>query len=328
MSLRIIKSGVLDTIQDMGRCGWQHLGVNPSGAMDRFSAQLCNALLGKELKSPVIEFHFPSSQILFEKENIICLSGADFSATINDKPVPLHHPIAITENAVLKFSRLHFGARCYMSCLNELKLEKWMDSYSTNLKAAAGGWQGRAFQTKDIIHFIQNNTSYIKRNKNFIVLPWKAQETIDVRNEIEFIIGSEWHWLTKDAEETFQGHWFQITNDADRMGYRLAGQKMEPDTKESMLSSAASFGTIQLLPNGQLIILMADHQTTGGYPRIAHVISAHLPILAQKKPNDVIRFKMTSLEEAEKKIVNQKKYLHQLQIACKFRLEEWLNASL
>jgi antagonist of KipI len=85
---------------------------------------------------------------------------------------------------------------------------------------------------------------------------------------------------------------------------------------------------VQLLPSGQLIVLMADHQTAGGYPRIAYVISAHLPILAQKKPNDVIRFKMTSLEEAEKKLLAQKKYLLQLQIACKFRMEEFFNAQL
>ena len=151
---------------------------------------------------------------------------------------------------------------------------------------------------------------------------------MDTRNEIEFIIGSEWHWLTREAQETFLEHWFQITNEADRMGYRLAGQKLCSNTSEQLVSSAVSFGTVQLLPNGQLIILMADHQTTGGYPRVAYVISAHLPILAQKKPNDVIRFRLTSLEEAQKKFVNQKKYLQQLQIACKFKVEELLHVAL
>lgn len=329
MSLKILRSGILDTIQDKGRCGWQHLGINPSGAMDAFSSQLSNALLGKELNAPVIEFHFPSSQLLFEKPNLICICGADFLPTINNHPVPLHHPVAVNKNSVLKFSRLQSGARCYLAALNGFETEKWMNSCSTNLKADAGGFNGRSLQTNDIVDCKQQfNFSGIVRNNDFVILPWKAQDTVDTRNEIEFIIGSEWSWLTREAQETFLEHWFQITNEADRMGYRLAGQKLLANTDEQLVSAAVSFGTVQLLPNGQLIILMADHQTTGGYPRIAHVLSAHLPILAQKKPNDVIRFKPTSLEEAQKKLVNQKKYLHQLQIACKFRVEELLHAAL
>ena len=329
MSLKILKSGILDTIQDNGRCGSQHLGINPSGAMDSFSSQLSNALLGKELKSPVIEFHFPSSQILFEKENIICMSGGDFVPTINNQPVPLHHPIVVNKNSILKFNKLQSGARCYISVLNDFKMEKWINSYSTNLKANAGGFEGRALQTNDIIDCEEPfNCSQLLKNRDFAVLPWKAQDTVEVRNEIEFIIGSEWHWLTKDAQDLFQDQWFQITNEADRMGYQLAGQSLEARNNDQLVSSAVCFGTVQLLPNGQLIILMADHQTAGGYPRIAHVISAHLPILAQKKPNDVIRFKMTSLEEAEKKLLGQKKYLQQLQIACKFRMEDFLHAHL
>lgn len=327
--MRIIKQGVLDTIQDLGRYGYQHLGINCNGAMDRFSMQLANALLGKELNAPVFEIHFPSSQILFEKEAIICLSGADFLPTINDRPVPLHHPVAINKKTILKFEKLQTGARCYLSFLNELRLDKWLNSYSTNLKACAGGFQGRSLLKNDVILF-QNelNISKLLHEKAFIVFPWKAHDAVDTRNEIEFIIGSEWHWLTKNVQELFQEQWFQITNEADRMGYLVASQSLEQKNKDQLVSSAVCFGTVQLLPNGQLIILMADHQTTGGYPRVASVISAHLPILAQKKPNDVIKFKMTYLEEAEKKIVSQKKYLLQLQFACKFRMEEFLNAHL
>lgn len=329
MSLRIIKQGVLDTIQDLGRYGYQHLGINCNGAMDRFSMQLANALLGKELNAPVFEIHFPSSQILFEKEAIICISGADFLPAINDQPVPLHHPVAVNKKTILKFEKLQTGSRCYLSFLNELQLDKWLNSYSTNLKAGAGGFQGRSLLKNDVILFQKElNISKLLHEKDFIVFPWKAHDVVNTRNEIEFIIGSEWHWLTKNAQELFQEQWFQITNEADRMGYLLASQSLEQKNADQLVSSAVCFGTVQLLPNGQLIILMADHQTAGGYPRVASVISAHLPILAQKKPNDVIKFKMTYLEEAEKKIVSQKKYLLQLQIACKFRMEEFLNAHL
>jgi len=224
---------------------------------------------------------------------------------------------------------LQTGARCYLSILNDLELSKWLNSYSTNLKAGAGGVSGRNLLKNDVILF-QNglNISSLLKQKDFVVLPWKANDVVDTRNEIEFIIGSEWHWLMKNSQELFLEQWFQITIEADRMGYQLAAQNLEVKINEQLVSSAVCFGTVQLLPIGQLIILMADHQTAGGYPRIAHVISAHLPILAQKKPNDVIKFKMTSLEEAERKLVNQKKYLRQLQIACKFRMEEYVNAHL
>ena len=327
--MRIIRQGVLDTIQDLGRFGHQYLGINCNGAMDKFSMQLANALLGKKLNSAVFEIHFPASHISFEKQTIIAITGADFLPTINDQPIPLDHPIAVNQESVLRFEKMQTGARCYISILNELVLDKWLNSYSTNLKAGAGGYKGRSLMKNDVISFADGlNTSALVGEKDFFVFPWKANDVVDTGNEIEFIIGSEWHWLTRDSQEVFSEQWFQITNEADRMGYQLAAQSLEARNNDQLVSSAVSFGTVQLLPNGQLIILMADHQTAGGYPRVAHVISAHLPILAQKKPNDVIKFKLTSLEEAEKKIVNQKKYLQQLQIACKFRMEEFLHAHL
>lgn len=328
MSLRIIRAGVLDTIQDQGRYGSQHLGINPNGAMDRYSAQLANALLGMEPGAPVIELHFPSSKILFKKDAVIALCGADFQASINEKEIPMDHPVVIRKDAVLTFRKLRRGARCYLSVLNELHLNKWMNSYSTSLKTGSGGVGGRALSAGDEIFFkaipALDNMLGIK---DFVVLPWKANETVRYANEVECIIGSEWYELTKEAQESFQAHWFQVTQEADRMGYRLAGQKLEVKTEEQLVSSAVSFGTVQLLPNGQLIILMADHQTTGGYPRIAHVISAHLPILAQKKPADVLQFRLTDLAAAEQKWIQQQKYLEDIQNACKFRMESLFNSN-
>jgi antagonist of KipI len=325
MSLRVIKAGIFDSIQDNGRYGYQHLGINPGGSMDRFSSQLANALLGNSADAPVIELHFPAAQILFEKPAIICLAGADFTPTINGKQIPMHHPLAVGENALLKFERLQNGARTYLALFNELTIEKWMGSYSTNLKAAAGGFNGRQLERYDCLEFRDVNLKQVLNEKEFVVLPWKANETVDNRNEIQFVIGSEWHWMNKEMQTEFQNHWFQLTNEADRMGYRLAGPKLETESSEQLVSAPAGFGTVQLLPNGQLIVLMADHQTTGGYPRIAHVISAHLPVLAQKKPNDVLRFIMTDLATAEEKTGKQQKYLHEIQLACKFRMQTLLN---
>jgi antagonist of KipI len=321
MSLRIIKPGILDTIQDGGRYGYQHQGIHPGGSMDRFSARLANALLGKFPDGPVIEIHFPAPQIRFEIPTVIALTGADFSPVINGIPVPLDHPIAINSKSNLQFSHLEIGARCYLSVLHDFKIEKWFGSYSTNVTAGAGGYNGQPLRKDDRIEFSGSyDVSDLLKGKDFHVLPWKANDVVDTRNEIECLMGNEWNWLTKEAQQDFLQNWFLISNEADRMGYRLNGAPLAMSRQDQLVSSAVTFGTIQLLPDGQLIILMADHATTGGYPRIANVISAHLPILAQKKPNSSIRFKMVDLPTAEKKVFEQKKYLQQSQNACKFRM--------
>jgi antagonist of KipI len=142
---------------------------------------------------------------------------------------------------------------------------------------------------------------------------------------IRFIFGSEWQWLTRDSQNDFREKLFQITNEADRMGYRLASSELELNTEEQLISSGVAFGTVQLLPKGQLIILMADHQTTGGYPRIANIISADLPLLAQKGPNDVIQFQQTDLITSERLYMLQQKELKQIMMGSKFKMENLLH---
>src|SRR4051794_38462631 len=115
MSLKIIRAGVLDTIQDTGRFGYQSAGINPCGAMDRFSAQLANCLLGKPMDAPVIEMHFPAPSIVFEAATIICITGADFCPVINEVAVPNDQPVAVNKDAVLQFKKVGMGARCYLS---------------------------------------------------------------------------------------------------------------------------------------------------------------------------------------------------------------------
>ena len=328
MSLRIIKEGILDTIQDSGRHGLQHLGINPGGAMDRFSAQLANALLGKEPGEPVLELHFPAAHILFEKPAIISITGADFKPLINNQQVPMHHPIAVHENSMLQFSHMENGSRAYISILQSLEIPSWKNSYSTHLRAGLGGFEGRALKRYDVIPYETNISIYsLLKNKEFMVLPWKAVETVEDRSRIQCLIGSEWHSLDQDSKIEFEKHWFQVSKDSDRMGYRLMGPSLNLKQEEPQVSTGVSFGTVQLLPDGQVIVLMADHQTAGGYPKIAHVISAHLPLLAQKKPGDAFHFELTDLTTAEEKLVKQQKYLGEIRLACKFRMENVLHES-
>lgn len=206
-------------------------------------------------------------------------------------------------------------------------MDKWLESYSTNLKAGVGGWEGRPLKKGDELPYKENTIYFaglLKEESDFEVLPWRVntEKVYRLPHEIGFIPGHEWEELTPAAQNNFPGDNFLIHPSSDRMGYQLKGNPLLLKQPIEMVSSAVSFGTVQLLPDGQLIILMADHQTTGGYPRIAHVISAHLPKLAQLRPCDTIQFKLVDEGSAEKLLLAQQKELHILQRACLDHLNE------
>jgi antagonist of KipI len=323
MSIKIIKAGILDTIQDMGRYGQQHLGINPTGAMDKFAMQVANILVGNKMDEAVIEMHFPASVFMFALPALIALGGADFSASINGEPVPNLHAIVVGKNDVLQFHKPLKGARAYLAVSGGFVINKWMNSYSTHLKAKAGGQNGRTLQKDDELLLRQSSSFSIKQN-DFIVLPWQADtKWNDEQKELYITTGNEWERLTTGSKESFTMTSFVITNQSDRMGYRLNNIPLPVMSNEGIVSSGVSFGTIQLLPDGKLIVLMADHQTTGGYPRIAHAISAHHSRLAQMKAGDKIHFRVTDQLTAEKLFIKQQQHLLQLQNACTFRLQEY-----
>lgn len=327
MAFSIIKPGLLDTIQDLGRNGYGNWGVSPGGAMDIYAAQVANLLVGNDNMEAVIEIHFPGPQILFEQNTLISITGADFSPTINDEIIPRWQPVVVRKNTVLHFPSLVQGGRCYLSVHGGYCLKKWLNSYSTNLKAGAGGWHGLALKKGDELPFNENTIYFaglLKEQSNFETLPWRVNtdKIYQFPHEIGFIPGHEWAFLSAAVKNTFLENNFLIHPSSDRMGYQLKGAPLKLERPMELVSSAVSFGTVQLLPNGQLIVLMADHQTTGGYPRIAHVVSAHLPKLAQLRPSDTIQFKLMDLEAAEQLLVSRQKELHILQRSCMDHLNE------
>jgi antagonist of KipI len=311
--MKIIKAGIFDSVQDMGRRGYQHLGINPGGVMDRFSAQLANVILGKEFGDPLLELHFPASKISFTNSNVICISGSNFSPFIDDVPVELNRPLVVKPHSVLEFKKKVSGTWCYIAFYKPMVVDKWLGSYSTHIKVVAGGKEGRLLKTGDVIE----TNGDINTSQHFT---WKIPQQNFSAKEIEFITGSEWNYLTEESRYNFEHSIFCITSSSDRMGYRLSGVALDSNQKEEMLSSAVSMGTVQLLPNGQLIVLMADHQTTGGYPKIAHVVSTSLSLLAQKSVQDIIDFKIISLEEAEEKYLKEQRYLQLILEECKARM--------
>lgn len=328
MSIRVLQPGLLDTVQDGGRPGYQHLGINPGGVMDRIAMQVANSLVGNPPNEAVIELHFPAAAFLFEAHAMIALSGADLGAMINDQPIPINKPLLVSGQTVLRFTKPVSGACCYLAIRHGLFLHPWLNSYSTHLKAGAGGFNGRALQKNDVLPFC-TATSYstVLARQEVMELPWTAGvgELYGPPGPVHITEGSGFALLNAHAQQQLTVTTFDIAPQSDRMGFRLRGPSLKMTEYREQISGAVTRGTVQLLPNGHLIILMADHQTTGGYPRLAHVISADQPALSQLKPRDELRFRMIPAETAEELLWQQEQRLHFLQNACKLRLEEWLS---
>lgn len=298
MSILINKSGVLDTFQDLGRNGSRKSGINPNGAMDKTALRLLNILLGNNENEGILEMHFPACEITFQDEAVFAIGGADFGAKLNNKPINNWQIQSANKGDILKFTKRILGNRWYLAIKDGFKLEKWLSSSSTNLTAEIGGFKGRKLEKGDKIHFnsklkTSNNSLSTLRISQTIIPHYSKSPTVRI------IKGAEYRNLTAFSEQEFLSNNFKITQDSNRMGFRLKGKKLHLLSDKDLVSTAVNFGTIQLLPDGQMIILMADHQTTGGYPRIAHIIEQDLPLVAQLGANDSLGFHLISQEEAE-----------------------------
>ncbi|MBC7722478.1 MAG: 5-oxoprolinase/urea amidolyase family protein [Pedobacter sp.] len=325
IGIQILKQGLSDSVQDLGRYGHQHLGINPTGAMDIVAAQIANFLVGNQANEAVLELHFPASVFQFQTDTIIALSGADFTATINDKSVPINTPIIVAKDAILRFTKLTTGVRCYLAVCGGYKIKPWLNSCSTNLKANAGGYYGRLLQKDDVIGFKkQGGFSSQLKKKNCIILPWHVDVTnfYKAENTINILFGNEQPFLCDASKEILLNAEFIITTKSDRMGYRLHGLPLQLLQPLSLISAATTKGTIQLLPDGELIILMADHQTIGGYPRVGHIAQKDIPKLAQIQAHQHIKFQLITHQQAQEKLQLQNQYLLQVQNACNFKLKE------
>jgi antagonist of KipI len=322
MPIRILKPGLLDTIQDAGRYGFQHWGINPGGAMDPIAMQVANMLVGNEPDEPVIEMHYPAAELLFEEPALIALAGADFGVGINGESFPSHQPVLVAKGSTLLFTKHVSGARVYLAVRGGWIADQWLGSYSTHLKAGAGGQKGKPLQRGEHLQ-LKQATAFSGNGR----LPWQADtKELYTGNPFYFIRGAEYDLLDAAARSQLQNASFILCRQSDRMGYRLQGAALDYSRSKELLSSAVTRGTMQLLPDGQLIILMADHQTTGGYPRIGHIISAHIASLSQILPGSELRFEETGIAEAESLLFKQQRNLQQLQNACNFRLAQWLEA--
>ena len=317
----------MTTLQDTGRHGFRNIGIGPGGAMDYFALMVSNFLVGNNERAAAIEINFPAPEILFQQNAIISLTGANFSATINNIELPLWRPFFVKKDAVLKFNQPIYGSKTYLAVQDGWKAEKWLGSYSTHLKVGAGGYLGRTLQKDDIILCKENNFS-LTENK---ILNWHiSQNELDKfylpSNTVRCIKGVEWDLLDDASQNNFTTNDFSITNQSDRMGYRLSGTSLLLQRPTEIISSAVDAGTVQLLPDGNLIVLMADHQTTGGYPRIASVIKADLPKFAQLNPAQKISFSIITAQEAEDTLISMMQTLTEIKIGCHLNFEKYFQS--
>ncbi len=319
MGIKVLQAGLLTTVQDLGRFGFQRYGMVVSGAMDSLALRLGNILLANDENEAALECTMFGPTLSFEERRRIVLTGADLSATLNGLPMPMWKPVLVNAGSILSFGKVRYGCRCYICFEAGLSLEAVMGSRSTYLRAGIGGWKGRALQKDDYISFRYENGKVLKGTHwrlGHMAYPDLAKRSIRV------IEGPHYAQFDGRSQENFFDTSFLITNESDRMGYRLASTALRLKSPLELLSSAVTFGTIQVPPEGQPIVLMADHPTTGGYPVIAQVIEADLPLLAQLRPQDYIRFERVTVADAQQIVKDRHQQIQLLKrsIALKYEI--------
>ncbi|MFJ8066971.1 biotin-dependent carboxyltransferase family protein [Psychrobacillus sp. NPDC096426] len=326
MSINVLHSGLLTTVQDIGRYGSQKYGVIVSGAMDSYSLRLANILVGNKENEATLEITLYGTTLQFEEDTLIAITGGDFLTTIDGIIAPLWRPVLIKKNSILKFNSAIKGSRAYVAFAGGINTPQIMGSKSTYLRANIGGYEGRALKKGDFLKIGEKNktSEALLQQLDDKNISWSINfnELINFQQDliIRVLKGTEFERFDKENQQTFFQQSYTLTVQSDRMGYRLEGPSISLSEKFELLSEGVTFGTIQIPPNGQPIILMADRQTTGGYPKFGQVITADLPSLAQLQPRATIRFTEVTLKEAETVLVQNEQFINNLKTAIHYKL--------
>ncbi|MVW79211.1 biotin-dependent carboxyltransferase family protein [Bordetella sp. 02P26C-1] len=307
MSIRVLKPGLLSTFQDAGRTGSQHLGVQVSGAMDPRAHRLANLLVGNEADLATLEITMLGPTLQFEAPACFAIAGADMQAMLNDSPVPNHRPLVARAGDVLTLGPATpgSGVRAYLAVHGGYELAPVLASTSTDIRGAFGGHAGRALTKNDLIGLryalpdSEDDLSDLAQTLWQVRIYLPAALALRPRSRLRVLPGVHWDEFTAESQRELLEAEYRISTQSDRMGYRLEGPKLSMTTPRQILSEAASFGTIQVPSGGEAIVLMADRQSTGGYPKIAQVISVDLPDLAQRRPGQPVCFAPVELDEAQ-----------------------------
>jgi antagonist of KipI len=294
-------------VQDLGREGYGPMGVSASGAADPITLRIGNRLAGNAEGAAALEMTLLGGSFVFPQRAVIALAGADFGATLDNVPVEMWSSIEVQPGQTLRTGPTRGGARCYLCVKGGIDVKLLLGSASTHLLSGLGGLEGRALRKGDVLRIGSASGSFRTFRKR------KAQnrllEKLAPRKALRVTVGPQSDWFLPEAQEEFYGSTYRVAEESNRMGLRLEGAAMTTPEGGEMISEGVSLGAVQITAGGLPIILFVEQQTTGGYPKIANVISADLSSLGQLRPRDEIRFERVELETARALFVEQERLL-------------------
>jgi len=302
--IQVLAPGLLTTVQDLGRQGFGTMGVSPSGAADALSLRIGNLLVGNPAHAAALEMTLLGGAFQFPQGGVLALTGSDFGATLDEKPVELWTSFEARPGQILRLGPTRSGARCYLCVRGGILVKDFLGSASTHLLSGLGGHEGRALRKGDELKIGELSTSFRKRT-----LARKALERLRPRKVLRVTPGPQSDWFPASAQQTFYANTYRVAEESNRMGLRLDGPPIPEGAHGEMISEGVSLGAIQIAAGGLPIILFVEQQTTGGYAKIANVISSDLASLGQLRPRDEIRFERVHWERARALLIEQEKLL-------------------
>ena len=303
----VLNPGILTTVQDLGRFGFSRAGVPPSGALDPFSLRVGNLLVGNREGEAGLETTIMGLKLRALREVVIAITGGDLSPALNDDPLEIWRSHLLVEGDALTFKKVRKGCRAYLAIGGGISVPEIMGSKSTSLSGKFGGLEGRALKKGDTLCMADLP---IRLDQVGIRFPADWVPIIDREVTLRVIPGPQDHHFTGPGFETFQSSFYQVTAKSDRMGIRLEGPRIErrPDAEESIISESLIPGAIQVPGDGKPIIIL-NELVTGGYTKIATLLSTDLPKVAQLKPGDRVRFEPVPVEKAHQILWEQEERL-------------------
>lgn len=305
--MRITKPGLLTTVQDLGRPGYQQYGIVVGGALDGFAARAVNLGVGNDDNAALLEMAQTGPDLIFDRDALVAWGGADFDARVGGQPLPRDRAVRIAAGETVSFGPARTGLRAWMAVAGGIDVPLVMGSRTTYRRAGIGGHQGRPLVAGDGLKLFEPS-AWAKQVLASLQAAQKRAVTWTVRPEtmgrpakpgvVRALRGPECDWFTKEAQQAFFAVPWRATNEADRMGVRLAGPILDRRRAGDMISSSVNAGTVQVPPAGQPIVLLPSRQSIGGYPRMAGVVSVDLGRLTQLRPGDSVNFEETTLAVA------------------------------
>jgi antagonist of KipI len=302
--IQVLAPGLLTTVQDLGREGFGPMGVSPSGAADAISLRIGNRLVGNPEGAAALEMTLLGGTFLFPEGAVLALTGSDFGAKLDGAPLDVWTSVEAKPGQTLRVESTRSGARCYLCVHGGIAVNPFLGSASTHLLSGLGGHEGRALRKGDVLRIGPATDSFRKRS-----LAPQALQRLSPRKLLRVTPGPQSDWFPAPLQKTFYENTYRVAEESNRMGLRLEGPAVMQRSAGEMITEGVSIGAVQITAAGLPIILFVEQQTTGGYAKIANVISADLHGLGQLRPRDEIRFEQVAWETAHFLLLEQEELL-------------------